>query len=91
VCLQDGSRVFSSAASAPHILFKEAVWLSIQTQDTIGYGGLNPKSFAANWIVFAQSFSSVVIYALITGLTFAKACAWDIPSDAMRTTGPSCV
>ena len=61
-----------TAVAGKHCTFKEAVWLSIQTQDTIGFGALFPNSMWANWVMFAQSFTSLVSYALLTGLTFAK-------------------
>src|SRR5258705_2657646 len=52
--------------------FADAFFFSVQTMGTIGYGNLYPESMTANILVPVQSVSSLVMFALVTGLIFAK-------------------
>jgi len=52
--------------------FLESFFLSVQTFGTIGFGNLYPASTSANFVVVLESFASLVAFALITGLIFAR-------------------
>jgi inward rectifier potassium channel len=52
--------------------FLDAFFFSVQTMGTIGYGNLYPESLAANFLVVAESITSLTLTALATGLVFAK-------------------
>ncbi len=52
--------------------FIDAFFFSVQTMATIGYGGMVPRSGAANALVCVQAFSGGVGLALMTGLVFTK-------------------
>lgn len=52
--------------------FQEAFFFSVQTLATIGYGGLTPSGFAANFLVTIQALVGGLGFALATGLVFAR-------------------
>jgi inward rectifier potassium channel len=52
--------------------FEDAFFFSVQTMSTIGYGGIIPKSMAANVLVTLEAFIGLVGFAMATGLMFAK-------------------
>jgi inward rectifier potassium channel len=52
--------------------FADAMFFSVQTMATIGYGVLHPASVVANTMVVIESFVGIMITALSTGLLFAK-------------------
>jgi inward rectifier potassium channel len=52
--------------------FLDAFFFSVQTMGTIGYGVMHPRGVAGNVLMTAESFVSVLVVALATGLTFAK-------------------
>ena len=52
--------------------YADSYFFSIQTMGTIGYGGMVPKTFAANLLVVAESVVSLLITALSTGILFHK-------------------
>jgi len=52
--------------------FFDYFFFSVQTMGTIGYGRLEPESFAANIVVTFESVTSLLYTALATGLLFAK-------------------
>lgn len=52
--------------------FTDALFFSVQTMGTIGYGAMYPKSELANWLVVSESVVSLLLTALSTGLVFAK-------------------
>jgi len=52
--------------------FADAFFFSVETMGTIGYGSLYPASRAANLVMVAESMSSLVFFALATGLVFAR-------------------
>eukprot|EP01083_Nonionella_stella_P158136 514308_1 len=54
------------------VSFSDAFFLSFQSMDTIGFGGLQPNGPLANWIVFIESFVSNVFFVFFTALVFAK-------------------
>ena len=55
----------------PHS-YEDAFYFSAQTMGTIGYGAMYPESRGANLLVVAESFVSVLMTALSTGLIFTK-------------------
>ena len=59
------------ANAAPGSLL-DAFFFSVQTMGTIGYGNMYPATRLANAIVVAESVASLVVYALATGLVFAR-------------------
>ena len=52
--------------------FLDDFWFSVQTMGTIGYGYLAPADTLANTIVMIESFSGIMLTALITGVFFAR-------------------
>jgi inward rectifier potassium channel len=52
--------------------FVDNFFFSVQTWATIGYGGMTPKTMAANIVVVAESMIGIFGVALLTGLLFAK-------------------
>jgi inward rectifier potassium channel len=52
--------------------FDDYYWFSVQTMATIGYGYLAPAHDLANLIVTIESFFSLVLTAMITGVFFAR-------------------
>ena len=52
--------------------FLDALFFSVQTMGTIGYGNMYPRSPAANWLVVLESTVGLALMALSTGLVFAK-------------------
>ena len=47
-------------------------WFSVQTMATIGYGYLAPADDVANLLVTIESFTGILLVALITGIFFAR-------------------
>jgi inward rectifier potassium channel len=52
--------------------FFAAYFFSIQTMGTIGYGGMIPQALPANFLVVAESVTSLLVTALSTGIVFHK-------------------
>ena len=52
--------------------FQESFFFSVQTLATIGYGGLSPSGFIANFLVTIQALIGGLGFALATGLVFAR-------------------
>lgn len=52
--------------------FADALYFSVQTMGTIGYGAMYPQGTAANLLVLLESVTGLVVTALATGLVFAK-------------------
>jgi inward rectifier potassium channel len=52
--------------------FEDAFFFSVQTLAGIGYGVLSPKTTYANYIVVIESIASLLVIALLTGLSFAR-------------------
>ena len=53
-------------------IFLRGFFFSVQTFATIGYGTIHPAGFIANLIVTVESYYSLIVTALITGLMFAR-------------------
>lgn len=52
--------------------YEEAFYFSAETMGTIGYGAMFPESRGANLLMVAESFVSMLVTALSTGLIFTK-------------------
>jgi inward rectifier potassium channel len=50
----------------------ESFFFSVQTLATIGYGQVNPKSIIANSVVTIESIVGLFMYAVASGLVFAR-------------------
>ncbi len=68
-----GAGVLVDTSAAPiDNPFLRGFFFSVQTFATIGYGTIHPAGFAANLLVTVESYYSLIITALITGLMFAR-------------------
>jgi inward rectifier potassium channel len=52
--------------------FTDALYFSVQTMGTIGYGSMYPLSTAANVLVIAEAVVGLMVTAVATGLLFSK-------------------
>jgi len=52
--------------------FADCFWFSIQSMGTIGYGYLAPQDTLANTIVTIETFYSILLTALVTGMFFSR-------------------
>jgi inward rectifier potassium channel len=52
--------------------FEDAFFFSIQTLGSIGYGVISPKTPYANIIVTLEAITSLLVIAVVTGLSFAR-------------------
>lgn len=52
--------------------FSDAFFFSVQTLASIGYGAIHPKTFYANSIVTLESITSLLLIAVLTGISFAR-------------------
>jgi inward rectifier potassium channel len=56
----------------PDAPWHNAIFFSVQTIATIGYGQMTPKGFAANTLVALEALTGLMGFALITGILFAR-------------------
>ncbi len=52
--------------------FLRAFFFSVQTFATVGYGTIHPIGIVPNFLVMLESYYSLIVNALITGLVFAR-------------------
>ncbi|MCX7089647.1 MAG: ion channel [Methylococcales bacterium] len=52
--------------------FPDAFFFSVQTLASIGYGAISPKTLYANGVVTLEAISSLLVIAVVTGLSFAR-------------------
>lgn len=52
--------------------FEDAFFFSVQTLSTVGYGGMSPAGRYANVLMVLESFSGLLLTALVTGIAFSK-------------------
>ncbi len=52
--------------------FVDAYFFSVQTLYTIGYGFMHPNGLIANGLVVIESFTGLLLLAVMTGICFAK-------------------
>ncbi|MEM8883861.1 MAG: ion channel [Planctomycetota bacterium] len=55
-----------------HGAYLQAFAMSVQTLSTVGYGHLRPVGLAANMVMTLEAFVGLLVYALFTGLIFAR-------------------
>ncbi|MGI8470345.1 MAG: ion channel [Pyrinomonadaceae bacterium] len=53
-------------------IFLRGFFFSVQTFATIGYGTIHPSGIISNFLVTVESYYSMIITALITGIVFAR-------------------
>jgi inward rectifier potassium channel len=61
-----------TSASPTDSLFLRGFFFSVQTFATIGYGTIHPVGLIPNLLVTIESYYSMVVTALITGIIFAR-------------------
>jgi inward rectifier potassium channel len=52
--------------------FGDAFFFSVQTLASIGYGAIHPKTFYADCLVTLEAIASLLLIAVVTGLSFAR-------------------
>ena len=52
--------------------FSDAFFFSVQTLASIGYGAIHPHTFYADCLVTLEAISSLLLIAVVTGLSFAR-------------------
>ena len=52
--------------------FMDCFWFSVQSMGTIGYGYLAPEDTLTNTVVTVETFYSILLTALVTGLFFSR-------------------
>jgi inward rectifier potassium channel len=52
--------------------FSDAFFFSVQTLASIGYGAIHPKTFYADCLVTLEAVASLLLIAVVTGLSFAR-------------------
>ena len=61
-----------SIANARPGSFEDAIYFSVQTIATIGYGGMHPATRYAHLLVVVEALTGILGIAVITGLTFTR-------------------
>ncbi len=68
-----GAEALVDTSSTPmENIFLRAFFFSVQTFATIGYGTIHPSGIAANLLVTVESYYSMIMTALVTGIVFAR-------------------
>ncbi|MCZ6726793.1 MAG: ion channel [Acidobacteria bacterium] len=68
-----GAQALAGAISGPLAArLLQAFFFSVQTFSTVGYGGVEPASLAANIVMTVESVTGLLSVALVTGLVFAR-------------------
>ncbi|PZU97110.1 MAG: ATP-sensitive inward rectifier potassium channel 10 [Pseudanabaena sp.] len=62
----------NAIAGVEKVGFLEAFFFSVQTLASIGYGVMNPHTLYANLVVTFESISSLMLFAVITGIAFTR-------------------
>src|SRR5262245_30077689 len=68
----DGPGALAGAAEAPLARFEDALFFSVQTLATIGYGRLVPATRLANILVALEALVGLLGFAILSGLLFAR-------------------
>lgn len=66
----DAFKGLNTDTELQHFLY--CIFFSTQTITTVGYGGIHPVSIASNLVAAIESFTGLLIFAVITGLIFAR-------------------
>lgn len=53
-------------------MYLRAFFFSVHTLATVGYGSISPVGTLANWIVTVETLTGLALFALFTGLVFAR-------------------
>ena len=69
--LGEGTLVDTSSAPTEN-LFLRGFFFSVQTFATIGYGTIHPVGIITNLLVTVESYYSMIMTALVTGIVFAR-------------------
>jgi inward rectifier potassium channel len=64
--------IVDTAGSTPSNVLVRGFFFSVQTFATIGYGNIHPMGVLPNLVVTLESYYSLIINALITGIAFAR-------------------
>lgn len=68
-----GAEALVDTSSTPmENVFLRSFFFSVQTFATIGYGTIHPVGVVANLIVTVESYYSMIMTALVTGIVFAR-------------------
>ncbi len=68
-----GSDILVDTSSTPtENIFLRGFFFSVQTFATIGYGTIHPVGLIANSLVAIESYYSMIMTALVTGIVFAR-------------------
>lgn len=62
----------NAIAGIKEVGFLEAFFFSVQTLASIGYGAMNPQTLYANLLVTLESIASLMLFAVITGISFTR-------------------
>lgn len=69
--LGEGTLIDTSSAPTEN-LFLRGFFFSVQTFATIGYGTIHPVGIITNLLVTVESYYSMIMTALVTGIVFAR-------------------
>lgn len=70
LCGSDALNGTETTAVSHH--FWNCFFFSVETFATIGFGALNPRSVAANWLMTFEAFFGLLSAAMVTGLLFSR-------------------
>jgi inward rectifier potassium channel len=62
----------NAIAGVKEVGFLEAFFFSVQTLASIGYGVMNPQTLYANLLVTLESITSLMLFAVITGIAYTR-------------------
>jgi len=57
---------------APGGQFGRALFFSVETLGTIGYGNISPQTLSAHMLMTVEAFTGLIVIAILTGLIFAR-------------------
>ncbi|MEP6904005.1 MAG: ion channel, partial [Actinomycetota bacterium] len=64
--------VIDTSSTPMENIFLRGFFFSVQTFATIGYGTIHPAGIVANLLVTVESYYSMIMTALVTGIVFAR-------------------
>jgi len=57
---------------APGGTFGRALFFSVETLGTIGYGNISPQTLSAHMLMTVEAFTGLIVIAILTGIVFAR-------------------